>query len=89
MKTNNGVIQENGLYLLPSYLCSGTAECMNPSCRLDMEDTCSHTLDKFYARNPESVKLFEQLTEKFNLTIQNQKNLKTGEVSTTIIFEEK
>lgn len=81
--------QENGLELIPVYLCSRTAKCTNPSCRLDMEDACNHTLDKFYARNPDTVELFEQLTTRFNLTIYNQHNFKTGEIETKIIFEER
>lgn len=90
MKTNNCVIQENGLELIPVYLCSKTAECASPRCKLlEMEDPCHHTLDKFYARNPDTVKLFDELTDRFNLTIYNQHNFKTGEIETKIIFEEK
>ena len=73
---------DNGLNVQPLYLCSQTANCKNPSCRLDMEDFCKHTTDKFYAKNPESVKLFDEFFNRFKPTICFAAD------NTTIIFEE-
>ena len=81
--------QENGINLTPYYLCDCNAECRNEMCKMDSDDVCHHTSDQLHAKNPESVKLFEELTKRFNLAVYNQKDLKTDEVITTIIFEEK
>lgn len=73
---------ENGLQVQPVYLCSTHANCKNPSCKLDMEDVCKHTLDKFFAKHPDSVKLFEEFMKRFKPTVYFDTD------ATIIIFEE-
>lgn len=76
---------ENGLHVQPVYLCSTTANCKNPSCRMDAEGfCCSHTTDKFFAKNPDSVKLLEELFNKFEITLYIDTDF-----TVKVIFEEK
>ena len=75
---------ENGLQVQPVYLCSTHANCKNPSCKLNIEDACKckHTLDKFFAKCPDSVKLFDEFMKRFKPTVYFDTD------ATIIIFEE-
>lgn len=73
---------ENGLKVQPVYLCNNKSpHCKNASCKIDVS-SCKHTLNDIYAKDSESVKLFNDFMNRFKPTVY----FDTDE--TIIIFEE-
>ena len=68
---------ENGIKIQPVYLCNDSSpHCKDPSCKVDA-GSCRHTLNDLYAKNSESVRVFNEFMKRFKPTIYFDANTAT------------